>query len=148
MPETASPKSEPGLVEGSTFTDISSGCGSNVGKTWGFSLFLTGRDTRPTSEIAGFKLTTLRTALTTSSNGGLSGFIAKAVQRSLVKTLDGAVRLFEAGNYAKAIGRLDSFVATVNANPGSFDDSSRNVSGELVARAESAIYIIGKLQTP
>lgn len=138
-------KGEPALVEesafgGPAFVDISSGCGSNKGSGWNFSLYLTGRDTRTPAQIATFMLQRLQDALT-----ALAGSITNpTVATSLANEVTAALAAVGA-TPASASANMSSFIGIVDANPSAFDDSTRNVSGELVGRALSARYMISKL---
>jgi len=138
------------VVEGDSFFDISTGCSSSLGRGWDASGFLTGWDSRTPLEIAGAKLDALSQALSDDDpgQGGLSGFIARRTLRRLTNAIAAARRSFDRGDYDSAMSRLDDLIATVLNNPQSIDDSSRNVSGELVARAESANYMICGATTP
>jgi uncharacterized repeat protein (TIGR01451 family) len=138
-PETA--KGEPALVEGNTFVDVSSGCGSNKAAGWSFSLYLTGRDTRTPLDIARFKLQNLEQALQSYSrfiNGTVFNNLLTEVQAALA-SLDGAP--------ANSLQNLTNFVGIIDANPSAFPTSG-NISGELVGRALSASYVIRKLGGP
>jgi hypothetical protein len=147
-PETGSPKLEPGLVEGETFIDISDGCGSNKGTGWNFSLYLTGRDPSTPVQIMDRKIPGLRLAF-----NALSGHIASPVSSELDGELadaEAAFALFRASQHQAdkdaTLSALQAFRSTIDANPGAFDNAGagRNVSGELVARASSALFILPK----
>jgi hypothetical protein len=133
------------IVEGAKFTDISTGCGSNIGRGGQTSLILTGYDTRSVEEVAEDKIERLEKALrltTPASEGGLAGFIASGLRDELKELLEEAEDAFESGDEAGAIAKLEEFIAGILANPGSFDNSQRNVAGELEARAQSAIFMV------
>jgi streptogramin lyase len=139
VPETA--KGEPALVEGAVFTDVSSGCGSNKGSGWSFSLYLTGRDTRPVIDGARFKLQRLQDALF-----AFASFITvPAVATSLGNDVQAALDVLDA-DPAAALAHMDNVATTVDANPGAFDNAARNVAGEVLGRAQSAAYLLGKTQ--
>ena len=141
-------KSEPALVEeglfgGPAFVDISSGCGSNKGSGWNFSLYLTGRDTRTPAQIATFMLQQLQGALTTLGPFVLNPTVAANLMADVRTALTNL-----APAPASAMADMADFIGIVDANPGAFNNSVRNVSGELAARAQSATYMIRKLVTP
>jgi streptogramin lyase len=138
-------KNEPDLVEespyeGPVFVDISSGCGSNKGSGWNFSLYLTGRDARPPLEVARFMLQRMQDALSSLglfiTNPTVAGQLLAEVQAALA-SLDAAP--------ASALVNVSNWIALVDGNPAAFDNAIRNVSGELVGRGQSARYMIGKL---
>jgi len=147
-PETGAPKLEPGLIEGETFIDVSDGCGSNKGSGWNFSLYLTGRDPSTPVQIIDRKIPGLRLAF-----NSLSSHIANPVASELDGELadaEAAFALFRTSG-AQAdkdatLAALEAFRATVDANPGAFDNAGahRNVSGELVARTNSTLFILPK----
>ena len=64
--------------ESPVFVDISSGCGSNKGSGWNFSLYLTARDTRTKLEIADFMLLRIQDAI-----GSLSSYIDSGLASQL-----------------------------------------------------------------
>jgi hypothetical protein len=145
-PEPA--KGEPSLVEEIAFgrplfTDTSSGCGSNKASGWNFSLYLTGRDARPPLEVARFKLENLEQALSSLSrfitNGTVATNLLAEVQAALA-SLDTAP--------ASSLANMTTFIGIVDGNPAAFNNSSQNVAGELVGRAQSASYILKKLGGP
>jgi hypothetical protein len=147
-PETGAPKLEPGLVEGETFIDVSDGCGSNKGAGWNFSLYLTGRDPSTPVQIVDRKLTGLRLTL-----NALSPHVASPVLSELDGELADAEVAFarfrdseKQADKDAALAALEAFRATVDANPSAFDNAGahRNVSGELVARTGSALFILPK----
>jgi uncharacterized repeat protein (TIGR01451 family) len=142
------PKNEPFLVEelpyeNPVFVDTSSGCGSNKASGWNFSLYLTGRDARTPRDVAFFMLTSLDEVLSTFGN-----FITDAVVAgNLVAEVQAALRDLDI-NPPAARASMDDFIVIVDTNPAAFDNSIRNLSGELVARAQSARYMIGKIPPP
>jgi hypothetical protein len=145
-PEPA--KGEPSLVEEIAFgrplfTDTSSGCGSNKASGWNFSLYLTGRDARPPLEVARFKLENLEQALSSLSrfitNGTVATNLLAEVQAALA-SLDTAP--------ASSLANMTTFIGIVDGNPAAFNNSSQNVAGEMVGRAQSASYILKKLGGP
>ncbi len=138
-------KGEPSLEEetgagGPVFADISSGCGSNKGSGWNFSLYLTGRDARPPLEVVRFKLQMMQGALSSLgrfiTNGPIAASLANEVGAALA-SLDTAP--------ASSLANMTNFIGIVDGNPGAFDNLSRNVAGEFVGRAQSASYILRKL---
>jgi Domain of unknown function DUF11 len=138
-------KGEPALEEeiafgGPAFVDISSGCGSNKASGWNFSLYLTGRDSRAPVEVARFKLQNMQGALSS-----LGSFITDgAVASSLLGEVQAALASLDSAP-ASSLANMTNFIAIVDGNPGAFDNSSRNVAGEFVGRAQSASYILKKL---
>jgi hypothetical protein len=147
-PETGAPKLEPALVEGETFIDVSDGCGSNKGSGWNFSLYLTGRDPSTPVQIMDRKIPGLRLAF-----NSLSSHVASPVQAELDGELADAEAAFAHFRTSQlqvdkdaTLAALQAFRATVDANPGAFDNAGagRNVSGELVARTNSALFILPK----
>jgi streptogramin lyase len=146
-------KNEPPLVEeslfgGPGFVDISSGCGSNKGSGWNFSLYLTGRDLRTPDVIAGFMLQQLQNALTAPLGQYI---LSRPVSGSLVADAQSALtnlNLATQPGFASAMADMADFIGIVDANPAAFDNTVRNVSGELAGRAQSASYMIRKLVTP
>jgi hypothetical protein len=147
-PETGAPKLEPALVEGETFIDVSDGCGSNKGSGWNFSLYLTGRDPSTPIQIMDRKIPGLR--LTFNS---LSSHVTSPVAAELDGELadaEAAFAHFRASHHQAdkdaTLAALQAFRATIDANVAAFDNAGagRNVSGELVARANSALFILPK----
>jgi uncharacterized repeat protein (TIGR01451 family) len=143
-PETL--KGEPGLVEdtdfgGSVFVDISSGCGSNKGSGWNFSLYLTAKDTRPPKEVARYMLTKLPDVLQALSTSITSPTVAAnllAEAQAALATLD--------SNATSSLANMNNFIGLIDGAPaGTFDNSARNVSGELTGRALSARYMLAKV---
>ena len=104
----ATDSDDPPVVEGTSFTDISTGCGSNIGRGGGFSYVLTGYDTRPPRAIAAEKLSFLDLALNggDASTGGLAPYITVAkTKRALQSLLKSAIRAFERGDEAAALDK-------------------------------------------
>jgi hypothetical protein len=136
------------IAEGDSFTDITTGCGSHIGRGGQFSLFLTGSDGRSFSDIVNDKFAHLASSLngTNVSLGGLAPFIKKNTKGSLSRDLDKATAAWGRGNVAQAQSYLASMVATVKANLSSFSRCSggvcRNSPGEIIARAESASFMV------
>jgi hypothetical protein len=131
---------EPAILESPKFIDVSNDCGTTYGLTRSWSLFLaSARDTRPTIEIARVKLGALHRVLDQS----------QCVDPLLVRKLDrklGAAQLqLASGEFAAAIATMQSFSAQVFATPGAFASCVINESGELRARADSAVFILQKL---
>ena len=147
-PETGAPKLEPGLVEGETFIDISDGCGSNKGAGWNFSLYLTGREPSTPLQIMDRKIPGLRLAF-----NSLSGHIGSPVAAELDGLLADAEAAFARFRRSEqqtdrdaTQAALEAFRATIDANVEAFDNAGagRNVNGELVARVNSALFILPK----
>jgi hypothetical protein len=147
-PETGAPRLEPPLVEGETFIDVSDGCGSNKGSGWNFSLYLTGRDPSTPVQILDRKIPGLRLAFNSFSShisypaaSELDGELADA--EAAFTRFRGSERQADKDAVQAA---LEAFRATVDANPLAFDNAGagRNVSGELVARVSSALFILPK----
>jgi streptogramin lyase len=143
-------KGEPALEEESlfgglpAFVDISSGCGSNKGSGWNFSLYLTGRDKRTPDLIAAFMLQRLQGALTT-----LGAFVTNpTVAANLAAGVRNASANLALPAPALAMADMADFIGIVDANPGAFNNAARNVRGEFAARAQSASYMLRKLVTP
>jgi uncharacterized repeat protein (TIGR01451 family) len=134
---------EPALVEetgfgGPGFVDISSGCGSNKGSGWNFSAYLTARDTRSPHDIAQFGLQRMQDALT-----AFAPFITSGIATSLGTEVTGALSSLDSAP-ATSLTNMDNFMGIVDANPGAFTNTTRNVSGELVARALTVRYMLRK----
>jgi hypothetical protein len=134
------------IVEGGSFADITTGCGSHIGRGGEFSLFLTGWDDRSLADIVDQKLAGFRAALTGTSPaaGGLAPYIKKATHKALTRDLDRAIAAWNRGNEASAQAYLASIVSAVDASLASFSRCvsgvCRNAPGEIVARAESASF--------
>jgi hypothetical protein len=131
---------DPAIIEGDSFTDISSGCGSNIGRGGQTSAILTAADNRFPTDIASEKLTALQDLVSSKATGGLSRYVSAGARSKLNGFLRSAVKALRS-NPPSAVDPLESFISFVKCNPGSFDDSARNVSGELVARARSAQFM-------
>jgi streptogramin lyase len=141
-------KNEPSLVEetilgGPGFVDISSGCGSNKGSGWNFSLYLTGRDTRTPDVIAQFMLDRMADALTS-----LGAFILDRTFAANLSTDVQTARTSLGTAPATSMASMAHFIDLVDGNPTLIDNNTRNVSGELAGRAQSATYMIKKLVAP
>jgi len=149
-PEPA--KGDPWIVEERlfddevVFTDVSVDCGSNVSRSWDFSLYATARDIRTLPEIIAFKFNNLNEVL--SEHGSL---IDDPQRGDLVSALGDAEAAF--GDYEEscdttdrddAMSALATFVGIATDYPGAFDNSSRNIQGEVVARGRSLEYFIPK----
>jgi uncharacterized repeat protein (TIGR01451 family) len=137
-------KGEPSLVEdvgfgGPVFVDISSGCGSNKGSGWNFSLYLTAKDTRMPVEVARYMLSRIEDALT-----ALSASITEPTATNLRNQAQMALATLDT-NSASSLTNMNNFIALVDGNPGAFSNGARNVSGELAARALSARYMLAKV---
>ena len=140
------PKNEPSLVEESpyespVFVDISSGCGSNKGSGWNFSLYLTARDTRTPLQIAQFMVTNIQQAISS-----LGPFIDQGVAAQLQGQASAAFETLVAAP-ASSLANINNFLAIVDdpANLALFDNTTRNVRGEMAGRAQAARYMIQKL---
>jgi streptogramin lyase len=147
-------KGEPALVEetafgGPVFVDISSGCGSNKGSGWNFSAYLTGRDTRTPDAIAQFMLQRIQDALGSTAlgpfitNGTVAANLLSDAQAALAN-----VNLATPAGFTSALANVADFIGIVDGNPSAFNNSARNVSGELAGRGQSASYMIRRLVTP
>ncbi len=150
VPETFPPKFEPAIVEGQVFTDFSTRCGSNIGRGSSLSLWLTARDTRDLLEIVDEKRASLLKAL------DFHGCIDPGTRSLLETELQEAAAAFDAyeetGDAAQqrqSIRELDDFirVADANTHEGVFStcNATLNVGGALIARAESAKFMISKV---
>ena len=137
-----SQKNEPVLAEegeGPVFVDISSGCGSNKGSGWNFSLYLTGRDSRTPLQIAQYMLANMQQSILS-----LGIFIDPGVAAQLQSQVSGATEtLFSAP--LSSLVNINNFISIVDANAGLFDNSQRNVRGEMAGRGQAARYMIAKL---
>jgi len=153
---------EPPIVEkdGTTmeFIDVSSACrntGSNRAITPDYSILLPiVRDTRPVTDIVGFKLQSLAETLTSFAPLVRDTGSCTGVYSTLTAGLQAAIEAFSPtkgkrkSDPAAAITQLQSFVAVIDGNPSCFDNSQRNASGELVARAQSTVFMLSKLVPP
>jgi hypothetical protein len=119
---------EPEIVEDPFFTDITSGCGSHIGRGWRFSTYLTARDTRSLDDIVAFKIQVLEQALSDVDS------LNKKDRRDLGKKLDAVARHFKRGRTEAAVREVDDFIAIVTRTV------SSDVAGELIARAESLAF--------
>ena len=147
-PETGAPKLEPPLVEGEVFIDVSDGCGSNKASGWNFSLYLTGRDPSTPVQIMDRKIPALRLAFNSLSEH-ISSPVASELDGELADAEAAFARFRASERQADkdaTQAALEAFRATIDANVGAFDDAGagRNVSGELVARSNSALFILPK----
>jgi len=130
------------------FIDISTGCGSHIGRGAQFSLFLSGRDLRAVSEIATAKLAALQLALTATdaTQGGLAPFVPKKIRKTLTNAISKAISADAKGDVAGARSYLASIVSTVQENVSGFPATAggvtRNAAGEIIARAESAGFTV------
>jgi hypothetical protein len=128
------------VLESPVFTDVSNDCGTTRGLTRSWSLFLaSARDTRPTLEIASTKLSALATVLSRAQC--VNQRLVKALQRKL----ESAQRQFSRKKYAATADELRAFSTLIQGSPGSFSSCNLNEGGELRARADSAVFILGKL---
>lgn len=131
---------DPPIVEGDVFIDITSGCGSIRGLSWSYSYFLAGvRVTQPLPSLAGDKLVALRTMITGST------CIQQQLVRKLVQQLDRADRDFARGRYSKVADAMNEILNIVLASPQALNSCDSNTAGEIRARAQSVIHVVGKL---
>ena len=131
---------EPPILESPAFIDVSNGCGTTHGLTRGWSLFLAcARDTRPTAEIARAKLAALRKVLEREPCVDLQ------LIRKLERILGSALLEVARGEFAAASAKLQAFSALIQGSPNAFSSCKVNVSGELRARADSAVFLLQKL---
>ena len=114
-PEAA--KGEPSLVEdvgfgGPVFVDISSGCGSNKGSGWNFSLYLTARTRGRPLEVARYMLQRMPDALSalaaSITNPTVASNLLTQVQAALA-TLD--------TNSASSLASMNNFIASGGREP-------------------------------
>jgi hypothetical protein len=124
--------------------DITTGCGTHFARPIGFSFLMIGRELRTVSEIVDEKLDNFESAITSAdeTSGGLAGLITKKIRRSILNGIRKARRAHEKGNDGTAVVEMEKILLTVQNSPGSFDDSFRNVRGEIDARARSAIFML------
>ena len=139
---------DPAVVEGTSFADITAGCGSHIGRGGQFSLFLTGWDSRSLAQIVDDKLANLASSLngTNVLSGGLAPFIKKNTKGTLSRDLDKAISAWNRGNEAQAQSYLAAMVATVKSSLvellALLGSVCRNSPGEIIARAESASFMV------
>jgi hypothetical protein len=162
------PGTEPPIVEGSRFIDISNGCtASNRSTPPNYSLFLPAvRDTRALKGGGGVVDDKLASLLSTVQEFKHEGLIIGKASTSVVacpaldepgcpeahedieEEVKDAIKLgFQKKKYKFAICELTD-VLTILADPqnaSKFNNSTRPVTGELKARAESAIFMLCKL---
>jgi hypothetical protein len=130
---------DPPIVEGGC-TDISNGCGSNIGRGGERSIILTNWDDRSVNgesssyhgnsksggedSVAEFKLEKLRKALkdtTAACDGGLAPFITNgSTKYYLQQKIDQAIEKLDDEDYQGAIAKLQLFIDKVRNSPGSF----------------------------
>lgn len=131
---------EPAIQEGDVFIDITTRCGSHRGLTRDFSAFLpVVRDVRPLAEIAETQLVALEMLHASSS------CIQRKVGKLLGRILGTARRALDRGRIADVLADLETFVVTIEANPGAFGSCPDHVGGELRSRGQSAIFAFSKL---
>jgi hypothetical protein len=135
-PEVA--KGELPLVDGNLFTDISKNCGSNRGGGWSFSLYLTARDVRDPDDILADKLTVLRGLI----NDFSPTYYDDDERDLLIYYLDYVEYYLSIGDRDLASLKLGYIIN--RARDADIDNSTRNVSGELIARAQSAKFFACK----
>jgi hypothetical protein len=145
------------VIEGEDVFDISSGCGSHIGRGGQFSVFVTGWDSRSVQSVTTDKLIHLQSALvgTNALVGGLAPYINPYLlgnstkRNTLANDIYLARQAWSCGDKEKTIANLDSFIARIKAAlpvAGKFTECPvglpcRNAPGELVARAESAAFL-------
>lgn len=152
---------EPPLAEapGTTCIDLSTGCGnSNRAETDDYSFYFPVVQEVPElqtiTQIGGRMLSGICSALN-QNQGLITGNVSSGVEATLRAKLDAARTAFakfnQCGNSADkttALTKLTQFVATIDANPTAFDNSTRNILGELVARANAAKFMISNAPAP
>jgi hypothetical protein len=145
------------VVEGEDVFDITTGCGSHIGRGGQFSVFVTGWDSRTAQSVTTDKLVHLQSALvgTNALVGGLAPYINPYLlgnstkKNTLANDIYLARQAWSCGDKAKTIAYLDSFIARIKAAlpvAGKFTECPvglpcRNAPGELIARAESAAFL-------
>jgi hypothetical protein len=145
------------VVEGEDVFDITTGCGSHIGRGGQFSVFVTGWDSRSTQSVTTEKLVHLQSALvgTNALAGGLAPYInpyllgTSSKKNTLANDIYLARQAWSCGDKAKTVAYLDAFIARINAAlpvAGKFTEcpvglQCRNAPGELIARAESAAFL-------
>jgi hypothetical protein len=134
--KVADPRSEPLTVEGPVFRDISSGCGSNIGRDDDFSFYLVARSTRTPAEIVDTQFDNAFAALDPE--------VYPCIDPDLRGQLVAKLREARAAQRDEAIARLKEFIALVDANPKGFAACETNVVGELIARALAMVYNLPK----
>lgn len=154
---------EPKIYEGDKFINMSTGCGnSNRGDIDDYSYYFPLlRDTRPLTAIAESQLVGIRGTLDC-----LAASIYDPVETSLrqkVGQAAGGLNRFklcgDPSGKTLALQRLGEFQGIVTGNTNdancgggasgdAFNDCDRNVSGELLVRANSAVWIISNATPP
>jgi hypothetical protein len=145
------------VIEGEDVFDISSGCGSHIGRGGQFSMFVAAWDSRTEQAVTTDKLIHLQSALvgTNALVGGLAPYINPYLlgnstkKNTLANDIYLARQAWSCGDKEKTIANLDSFIARIKAAlpvAGKFTECPvglpcRNAPGELVARAESAAFL-------
>jgi len=160
----ATDDNDPAIVEGNEFTDISTGCGSHIGRGSQFSLFIAGRDDHTLDEAIEAKIASIETALdveTPRAAGGLSDYISPTGQctfaslaSSLRETWDDEEQNVTPGaeDYPLTRAALEAISAYVAGAASEFSEcplaalscpaaDKRNAPGEIVARVESAAFM-------
>jgi hypothetical protein len=148
---------DPPVVEGEDLFDISTGCGSHIGRGGQFSMFLAGWASRTTQSQTTDKLIFLESSLvgTNALVGGLAPYINPYLlgnsykKNTLANDIHQARQAWSCGDKAKTLTHLDNFIARIKANlpiAGKFTEcptglQCRNAPGELLARAESAAFL-------
>lgn len=112
-------------------------------------------DRHDSDNISIFKLNNLKEALETATPacaGGLAPFINSSLRTTLYNLVVGAINAFNAGNNSTAQSKLNTFIGKVKSHPTKFNrchntgalcgQICRNAPGELIARAESARFMI------
>lgn len=125
--------------------DISSECGSNVARGYNFSLYLTARDTRTLTDIITEKLWMTHDSMWNRLNpmGLLGGNALYALDTEIHEAID-----TWATDPMGAAHELAHFVADAKAGtPADINNSTQNVTGELISRAMSAKFFVCKTAT-
>ena len=136
------PKGETPIVEGNVFTDVSKNCGSNRGGGWSFSLYLTGTDMRTPAEIIDAKVLALHQVIDEVEALGYLPAQASEDLRIHLGWLQDALGYGDELEASTQLGWLIEHVEVLYEDV--IDDSVRNVSGEIHARARSAKFFVCK----
>jgi hypothetical protein len=142
------PRSGRMTVEGPVFTDISSDCGSNIGRGSEFSFFLVGRSLRTPAEIGDGQFdnafATLDPDFYPCIDGDLRGGLA-----ARLRAARNAWEELKAGDpeaRPRVIALLNEFIDFVDQNPGGLAQCTTNVAGDLISRALAILYNVPKVQ--
>jgi hypothetical protein len=160
----ATDDNDPAIVEGNDFTDISTGCGSHIGRGAQFSMFIAGWDGRPLADAIEQKIVSIEAALDPErgpSAGGLWDYITDDGQDELTALVEALRETWECekeggpaeegADYPQTLAAIDAIAEYVDTYPVEFSEcpnaaascptSKRNAPGELIARAESAAFL-------